>query len=111
MALMFLMNQVLRVRPLTIEMFLRSTLYKYMRLIDPNWRHVYNMMLSREFLCYAVIYGATHYIVAYELSTTKQAHAILNTYTWVVRHFSRPKQLRSDNAFKHNEVEVDIVNC
>ncbi|EFJ27668.1 hypothetical protein SELMODRAFT_411850 [Selaginella moellendorffii] len=28
----------------------KPMLYKYMRLIDPNWRHVYNMMPSRELI-------------------------------------------------------------
>ncbi|EFJ35426.1 hypothetical protein SELMODRAFT_404837 [Selaginella moellendorffii] len=70
----------------------KPTLYKYMWLVDLNWR-------------------GNSYIVACELATSKKSHAIFNTYAQAVRRFARPKHIRSDNAPEHNEVKRDMVRC
>ncbi|EFJ24363.1 hypothetical protein SELMODRAFT_414985 [Selaginella moellendorffii] len=63
----------------------------------------YCKLVSYGFYVHAIICGATHYIVTWELSTSKESHAIFNTYAQAVRRFGRPKHIRSDNALEHNE--------
>ncbi|EFJ17335.1 hypothetical protein SELMODRAFT_421051 [Selaginella moellendorffii] len=69
----------------------------------------YCKLVSYGFDVHAIICWATHYIVACELTTSKESYAIFNTYAQAVRRFARPKHIRSDNAPKHNEVERDRV--
>ncbi|EFJ27351.1 hypothetical protein SELMODRAFT_412061 [Selaginella moellendorffii] len=69
----------------------------------------YCKLVSYSFYVHAIICGATHYIVACKLATSKESHAIFNTYAQAVRQFGRPKHIRSDNAPEHNEVEKDMI--